>query len=86
MSRPFKPYPFSPRHYEGVVPSLVDDSLAPKQIPLGPDQLLLRGCAAEGNTPWIYSFVVYTGHQTKLMRNATAAPIKRTNVERRVYE
>jgi 3-(3-hydroxy-phenyl)propionate hydroxylase len=24
MSRPFKPYPFSPRHYEGVVPSLVD--------------------------------------------------------------
>ncbi|MFM0669057.1 FAD-dependent oxidoreductase [Paraburkholderia sediminicola] len=24
MSRPFKPYPFSPRHYEGVVPPLVD--------------------------------------------------------------
>ncbi|MFM0631412.1 FAD-dependent oxidoreductase [Paraburkholderia xenovorans] len=23
MSRPFKPYPFSPRHYEGVVPPLV---------------------------------------------------------------
>ncbi|MFB9126387.1 FAD-dependent oxidoreductase [Paraburkholderia dipogonis] len=24
MSRPFKPYPFSPRHYEGVAPPLVD--------------------------------------------------------------
>ncbi|HEX7908105.1 MAG TPA: FAD-dependent oxidoreductase [Paraburkholderia sp.] len=24
MSRPFKPYPFTPRHYEGVVPPLAD--------------------------------------------------------------
>jgi 3-(3-hydroxy-phenyl)propionate hydroxylase len=24
MSRPFKPYPFSPRHYAGVVPPLID--------------------------------------------------------------
>ncbi|OAJ65397.1 FAD-dependent oxidoreductase [Paraburkholderia ginsengiterrae] len=24
MNRPFKPYPFSPRHYEGVVPPLAD--------------------------------------------------------------
>jgi phospholipid-transporting ATPase len=27
---------------------------------------------------------VFTGHETKLMRNATAAPIKRTAVERMV--
>ncbi|KAI0314556.1 calcium transporting ATPase [Amylostereum chailletii] len=55
----------------------------PKQIPLGPDQLLLRGAQIR-NTPWTYGFVVFTGHETKLMRNATAAPIKRTAVERQV--
>ncbi|KAF5383400.1 hypothetical protein D9757_006184 [Collybiopsis confluens] len=36
------------------------------------------------NTPWLYGLVVFTGHETKLMRNATAAPIKRTAVERQV--
>ncbi|KIJ26520.1 hypothetical protein M422DRAFT_272396 [Sphaerobolus stellatus SS14] len=29
-------------------------------------------------------YVIYTSHETKLMRNATAAPIKRTAVERQV--
>lgn len=33
------------------------------------------------NTPWAYGLVVYTGHDTKLLRNATAAPIKRSNVD-----
>ncbi|KIJ30028.1 hypothetical protein M422DRAFT_36734 [Sphaerobolus stellatus SS14] len=55
----------------------------PKTIPLGPDQMLLRGAQLR-NTPWCYGLVVYTGHETKLMRNATAAPIKRTAVERQV--
>ncbi|KZS88835.1 calcium transporting ATPase [Sistotremastrum niveocremeum HHB9708] len=52
-------------------------------IPLGPDQLLLRGAQLR-NTPWVYGLAIYTGHETKLMRNATSAPIKRTNVEKRV--
>ncbi|KIJ34335.1 hypothetical protein M422DRAFT_138587, partial [Sphaerobolus stellatus SS14] len=55
----------------------------PKTIPLGPDQLLLRGTQLR-NTPWCYGLVVYTGHETKLMRNTTAAPIKRTAAERQV--
>jgi len=42
----------------------------PKQVPLGPDQLLLRGAQIR-NTPWLYGLVVYSGHETKLMRNAT---------------
>lgn len=54
-----------------------------KELPLAPDQLLLRGATLR-NTPWIHGLVVFTGHETKLMRNATATPIKRTNVERRV--
>ena len=52
-----------------------------KELPLTPDQLLLRGATLR-NTPWIHGIVVFTGHETKLMRNATATPIKRTDVER----
>ncbi|KIV95128.1 hypothetical protein PV10_02814 [Exophiala mesophila] len=52
-----------------------------KEHPLTPDQLLLRGATLR-NTPWIHGVVVFTGHETKLMRNATATPIKRTDVER----
>lgn len=54
-----------------------------KEIPLSPDQLLLRGAQLR-NTRWVYAIVIFTGHETKLMRNATAAPIKRTAVERMV--
>eukprot|EP00054_Salpingoeca_dolichothecata_P013519 m.75492 g.75492 ORF g.75492 m.75492 type:complete len:1176 (-) comp20522_c0_seq1:32-3559(-) len=49
-------------------------------LPLGPDQLLLRGAQLR-NTPWVYGVVVYTGHESKLMQNASAAPIKRSNVD-----
>ncbi|KAI9779356.1 MAG: hypothetical protein M1816_003603 [Peltula sp. TS41687] len=52
-----------------------------KELPLQPDQLLLRGATLR-NTPWVHGVVVFTGHETKLMRNATATPIKRTAVER----
>lgn len=51
------------------------------KYPLLPQQLLLRGATLR-NTLWIHGVVVFTGHETKLMRNATAAPIKRTDVER----
>lgn len=54
-----------------------------RKVPLSPDQLLLRGAQLR-NTPWIYGLVVFTGHETKLMRNATSAPIKRTAVEKQV--
>jgi phospholipid-transporting ATPase len=54
-----------------------------KQVPLSPEQLLLRGAQLR-NTPWVYGLVVFSGHETKLMRNATSAPIKRTAVEKQV--
>ncbi|OCK83559.1 putative phospholipid-transporting ATPase [Lepidopterella palustris CBS 459.81] len=54
-----------------------------KELSLAPDQLLLRGATLR-NTPWVHGVVVFTGHETKLMRNATATPIKKTAVERMV--
>ncbi|KAK5990164.1 Phospholipid-transporting ATPase DRS2 [Cladobotryum mycophilum] len=54
-----------------------------KELPLNPEQLLLRGATLR-NTLWVHGVVVFTGHETKLMRNATAAPIKRTKVERQL--
>ncbi|KAJ3178984.1 hypothetical protein HDU87_003253 [Geranomyces variabilis] len=57
--------------------------LPTRTLPLDPMQLLLRGAQLR-NTQWVYAVVVFTGHETKLMRNATAAPIKRTKVERMV--
>ncbi|XP_031569883.1 phospholipid-transporting ATPase IA-like isoform X2 [Actinia tenebrosa] len=51
-----------------------------KPHPLGPDQALLRGAQLR-NTHWIFGLVVYTGHDSKLMQNSTAAPIKRSNMD-----
>ncbi|MEE6462138.1 hypothetical protein FKM82_001508 [Ascaphus truei] len=50
-------------------------------IPLGPDQILLRGAQLR-NTQWVHGIVVYTGHDTKLMQNSTRPPLKLSNVER----
>jgi len=36
-------------------------------VPVGPDQILLRGAQLE-NTQWVLGIVVYTGHDTKLMQ------------------
>ncbi|ORX88782.1 phospholipid-translocating P-type ATPase [Basidiobolus meristosporus CBS 931.73] len=52
-----------------------------KIMPLDPTQILLRGAQLR-NTPWVYGVVVFTGHESKLMRNASATPIKRTDVEK----
>ncbi len=43
---------------------------APTKIPVGPNQVLLRGAQLR-NTEWVYGVVVNAGHETKLMRNAT---------------
>ena len=64
--------------YEGTLTMLAGGG--EKELPLAPDQLLLRGAMLR-NTPWIHGVVVFTGHETKLMRNATATPIKRTAIE-----
>ncbi|KAI8613701.1 hypothetical protein BC830DRAFT_1170031 [Chytriomyces sp. MP71] len=64
--------------YEGTL-----TFLGGKTVPLDPSQLLLRGAMLR-NTRWVYGIVVFTGHETKLMKNATSPPIKSTKVERSV--
>ena len=61
--------------YEGTM------ELGTQKIPLSPEQMILRGATLR-NTAWITGLAIFTGHETKLMRNATATPIKRTAVER----
>ena len=43
--------------------------------PILSDQVLLRGSQLR-NTQWITGLVVYTGHDSKLLQNATSTPLK----------
>ncbi|XP_073967262.1 ATPase phospholipid transporting 8A1 isoform X2 [Choristoneura fumiferana] len=52
-----------------------------KMIPLGLEQMLLRG-SMQRNTAWVHAVVVYTGHETKLMKNSTKAPLKRSSIDK----
>ncbi|XP_072567472.1 phospholipid-transporting ATPase IB isoform X3 [Paramormyrops kingsleyae] len=67
------------RHLYDFTGTLFLDNHNP--VPLGPDQVLLRGAQLR-NTQWVVGIVVYTGHDSKLMQNSTKAPLKRSNVER----
>ncbi|XP_070554508.1 probable phospholipid-transporting ATPase IA isoform X2 [Ptychodera flava] len=58
---------------------IISDELK-SPIPLGPDQILLRGAQLK-NTKWVFGAVVYTGHESKLMMNSTSAPLKRSTME-----
>ena len=54
-----------------------------QQHPLSPQQLLLRDSKLR-NTDYIYGVVVFTGHDTKVMQNATEPPSKRSRVEKKM--
>ncbi|GAB2269219.1 Probable phospholipid-transporting ATPase 4 [Dionaea muscipula] len=49
--------------------------------PLDPSQILLRDSKLR-NTSYVYGVVIFTGHDTKVMQNATESPSKRSTVER----
>lgn len=53
------------------------------QYPLSIQQILLRDSKLK-NTEFIYGVVVFTGHDTKVMQNATDPPSKRSKIERRM--
>jgi len=54
-----------------------------KQYPLSLQQLLLRDSKLR-NTDFVYGVVVFTGHDSKVMQNATDPPSKRSRIERRL--
>nr|BAJ86425.1 predicted protein [Hordeum vulgare subsp. vulgare] len=56
-----------------------------QQYPLSPQQLLLRDSKLR-NTEYVYGVVVFTGHDTKVMQNATSAPSKRSKIEKKMDE
>eukprot|EP00027_Filamoeba_sp_ATCC50430_P017093 CAMPEP_0168565858 /NCGR_PEP_ID=MMETSP0413-20121227/14088_1 /TAXON_ID=136452 /ORGANISM="Filamoeba nolandi, Strain NC-AS-23-1" /LENGTH=1122 /DNA_ID=CAMNT_0008597795 /DNA_START=123 /DNA_END=3488 /DNA_ORIENTATION=+ len=62
-------------HFSGSI------QLDHRTYPLETKQILLRGAMLR-NTKFAYGVAIYTGHDTKLMKNASKAPVKRTNVER----
>ncbi|MBA0794516.1 hypothetical protein Gohar_018839, partial [Gossypium harknessii] len=54
-----------------------------EQYPLSPQQLLLRDSKLR-NTDYIFSAVIFTGHDTKVIQNSTEPPFKRSKIERRM--
>jgi len=50
------------------------------RIPLGNDQVLLKGSCLR-NTEWVFGVVVYTGHQTKVMKNSLKSRSKKSKIE-----
>ena len=45
---------------------VLETSRATHPIPLGTNQILLRGSQLK-NTAWVFGIVIYSGHDTKLM-------------------
>ena len=54
---------------------------ASKKISLVPANVLLRGSSLR-NTEWVIGIAIYTGHDSKVMMNSSAAPSKRSSIER----
>jgi magnesium-transporting ATPase (P-type) len=50
-------------------------------VPLSVDQILLRGSSLR-NTDYIYGIVVFTGHDTKIMKNSVKSKVKFSKLER----
>uniref|UniRef100_A0A8C8C3L2 Phospholipid-transporting ATPase n=1 Tax=Oncorhynchus tshawytscha TaxID=74940 RepID=A0A8C8C3L2_ONCTS len=65
---------------QGCNKSDIHQFVLPSPVPLGPEQILLRGARLR-NTQWVNGMVVYTGHDTKLMQNSTRPPLKLSSVE-----
>ncbi len=50
-----------------------------KQIPLIPEFVILRGCMLK-SCKYVYGAVMFTGSETKIMKNMRPAPLKTSNV------
>lgn len=50
------------------------------QVPIDIDQILLRGSSLR-NTEYVYGLAVYTGHDTKVMKNSARSRAKSSKLE-----
>ena len=48
-------------------------------IPIDPDSILLRGSCLR-NTDWVIGVCIYSGHETKIMKNGTNAVAKTSKI------
>ena len=53
------------------------------KVPILPSSILLRGASLR-NTDYIIGVAIFTGHQTKIMMNASRSPSKRSTVEKKL--
>lgn len=58
-----------------------DEEGMPMAEPISINNLLLRGCSLR-NTAWVLGIVVYTGRETKIMKNSGITPSKRSRISR----
>ncbi|KAJ3117734.1 hypothetical protein HDU96_005864 [Phlyctochytrium bullatum] len=54
-----------------------------RQIPIGANGILLRGCVLR-NTSWVIGIAVYTGAESKIMMNSGNTPSKRSRIDRQL--
>jgi magnesium-transporting ATPase (P-type) len=52
-----------------------------EKVPLAAENLLLRSCSLR-NTDFVYGVAVFTGRDTKVMRNGQKAKYKFSNLDR----
>lgn len=52
-------------------------------FPIDPNQILLRDSKLR-NTGYVYGVVIFTGHDSKVMQNATESPSKRSRIEKKM--
>lgn len=55
-------------------------SFAKEKIPINPENVLLRGSSVR-NTEYIYGVAIFTGHDTKVMKNSASAKYKFSKLE-----
>lgn len=53
---------------------------AREAIPLGSDNIILRGCSLR-NTEFVIGVIVFSGHDTKIMMNSMSAKYKFSGLE-----